>query len=218
MTQHRFVFSFAWIAALLIATPAVGQLINFPVLALAPGDADGATSVGAGWARGLNDDSNKQSAFGAGFQRAMERVSFGASAGYVATDTDELTLAGSVGVHVLPDNDAPVQVTVQSGLGWMSIDGTPDNTSLLNIPVGVAIQSNNDSPVSAWVMPRINFLRDSSGGVSNTESKFGASAGAAYTSEGGVGVGVAFDLQRAESLPEDVSRVGFLAYVFYALP
>lgn len=78
MTQHRFVFSFAWIAALLIATPAVGQLINFPVLALAPGDADGATSVGAGWARGLNDDSNKQSAFGAGFQRAMERVSFGA--------------------------------------------------------------------------------------------------------------------------------------------
>ena len=100
----------------------------------------------------------------------------------------------------------------------MSIDGTPDNTSLLNIPVGVAIQSNNDSPVSAWVMPRINFLRDSSGGVSNTESKFGASAGAAYTSEGGVGVGVAFDLQRAESLPEDVSRVGFLAYVFYALP
>ncbi len=218
MTQHKFVFSFAWIAALLIAMPATGQLINFPVLALAPGDADGATSIGAGFARGLNDNSGKQSGFAAGVVRGMERVSFGVSGGYVATDTDELTLAGRVGVHVLPDNDAPVQVTVQSGLGWMSVDGTPDNTSLLNIPVGVAIQSNNDGPGRVWVMPRWNFLRDSTGGVSDTESKFGVSAGGSYSTENGVGFFAAFDLQRFEAGTEDLSSFGFMLGAFYSLP
>ena len=37
----------------------MGQLNNSPVLALPAGDADGATSIGAGWGRGLNDQSGK---------------------------------------------------------------------------------------------------------------------------------------------------------------
>ena len=81
MTQPKFASFFACLAAaLLITTPAMGQLINFPVLALAPGGADGATSIGGGFARGLNDNSGKQSAFGAGIARSMERVSFGPGA------------------------------------------------------------------------------------------------------------------------------------------
>ena len=113
----------------------------------------------------------------------------------------------------------PVQVTVQSGLGWMSFDGIPDNTSLLNIPVGVVIQSNNDGPGRVWVMPRYNFLRGSSGGVSNTESKIGASAGGSYATENGVGFFAAVDLQRFEfTSTEDSSAFGFMVGVFYALP
>lgn len=212
MTQHKFASFFACLAAaLMIATPAMGQLINFPVLALAPGDADGTTVIGAAFARGLNDNSGKQSAFGAGFARGMERVSFGAAGGYVATDFDELTLAARIAVHLL--SDSPVQVSLQSGIGWMDSGAT-----LLNFPIGLAIQSNNDGPGRVWVMPRLNVMRISSGGVSNTDSKIGASAGGSYTAEGGIGFNVALDFQRVDNGLEDVSAVLFSAGVHYVLP
>ena len=217
MNQSKFGFSIACIAAaaLLVATPAMGQLINFPVLALAPGDADGVTTVGAGFGRGLNSNSGEQSSFAAGVSRGMERVSFGVAAGYVATDTDELTLAGDVAVHLLSDSDSPVQVSLQSGLGWMSIETAPSSSeSLLNIPVGVAIQSNNDGPASVWVMPRYNFTRF----AGSTESKLGASAGGSYAAENGVGFGLALDWQIVESLPDDDHSLMFGVFVFYALP
>ena len=76
MSQPKFVFSFALIAALLVAAPAMGQLLNHPVQALPLGDAAGSTFVGAEFARGLNDDSKERSSFAVGVGRAMERVSF----------------------------------------------------------------------------------------------------------------------------------------------
>lgn len=219
MTQRKLASFVSCIAAaLLLATPAMGQLVGFPVLALPSGDADGATSVGAAFARGLNDNSGKQNGFAAGVVRAMEMVSFGVSGGYVASDTDELTLGGRVGYHVLSETDAPVQVTVQSGLAWRSLDFSPDDITQLNIPVGVAIQSNSDGPASAWVMPRWNFLRSSSGGSSNTESKFGASAGGSYAMESGAGIFAVLDLQRFETVGGDESALGFGIGLFYALP
>ena len=87
MTTQKSVFAFA-IAALLVATPAMGQLLNHPVHSLPAGPAAGATFVAVQFARGLNDDSGKQSSFAAAVGRGMERVSFAGMAGYVATDTD----------------------------------------------------------------------------------------------------------------------------------
>ena len=215
MTQPKFASLFACMtAALLIAAPAMGQLINFPVLALAPGGADGATSVGAGFGRGLNDDSGKQTSFGAGVARGMERVSFGVAGGYVATDTDELTLAGRVAGHLL--TDGPAAVSIQAGLGWMSTTVATVDISTLNIPIGVAVQTNNDNPLRLWAMPRINLLRTSNG-TSNTDTKFGASAGAQYALESGIGIGVAFDLQRADGGTADVSSVLISAGISYAI-
>ena len=111
MNQNKFGFSIACIAAaaLLVATPAMGQLVNFPVLALAPGDADGNTSVGAGWGRGLNDQSGKLNLIGAGVVRSMEMVSFGISGGYLLQDApadNELALAGSLAYHLPVDGAA----------------------------------------------------------------------------------------------------------------
>ena len=209
MNQSKFAFSMACLTALLVATPAAGQLINFPVLALPQGPADGATTIGAGFGRGLNDNSGKQSSIVAGVTRSMERVSFGVAGGYVATDTDEVELAGRVGVHLLSDASSPVQVTVQTGLGWMNT-----SSSILNIPVGVAIQSNNDGPARVYVMPRYNFMRF----AGSTESKFGASAGGSYATENGMGFFLALDLQRYESLAGDLSAFGLGVGVFYALP
>ena len=93
------------------------------------------------------------------------------------------------------------------------------STQTLNIPIGVAVQSNNDGPVRVWAMPRINLLRRSFSGTtpSNTDTKFGASAGAAYVLESGLGIGVAFDLQRIDSGTADVSSVLISAGVSYAI-
>ncbi len=100
MNQQKFVFSFAWIVALLVATPAMGQLTNFPVLALAPGSAYGTTSVGAAFgSRGVKNYSMDRSVFAARIERGLETFSFGATAGYIASDPYRLTFAGSVAHH-----------------------------------------------------------------------------------------------------------------------
>jgi hypothetical protein len=200
MTTQESVFAFA-MAALLVATPATGQLLNHPVQALPQGPADGATFAAVQFARGLNDNSGKQNSFAAAVGRGMERVSVSGSAGYVASDTDELTLAASVAVHLLSDDSTPVQVSVQGGFGWASIDGTPDNLSLTRFPVGVAISArpaDSGTSIRPWIMPRLDIERSSLGGVSNTESDIGVSGGVALTSESGAGFHVAGDWVNVE--------------------
>jgi hypothetical protein len=142
--------------------------------------------------------------------------------GYVTDilpDVSEITLGANAGVHLLA-SDSPAQVTVQAGIGWMQVDGTPDGTTLLNIPIGLALQTNNDGPARFWVMPRLNILRESTGGISNdTEYKFGASAGGSYAAESGVGIGAALDLQmRDDGAGGNNSAIGFSVGVFYAMP
>jgi len=221
MKQHQFAFSIAWIAALLVATPAMGQLFNFPVLAVAPGGADGSYTIGGGWARGLNDNSQKLNGFGVGIARNQEKVSFTLATGYVTEllpDVDEFTLAANAGLHLL-ESDSPAQVTLQVGIGWMQIDGTPDGTTLLQFPLGVALQTNNDGPARFWVMPRLNIFRQSTGGISDdTEYKFGTSLGGSYAAESGVGVGVALDWQmKDDGLGGNSSAIGFSIGLFYAM-
>lgn len=224
MKQHKFASLFACLAAaVILATPAAGQLINFPVIALAPGA--GSSTLAGAYGRGLNDPSGKLNSFAGAYARGAERFSFALAAGYVSDipsgiePAGEWTGAGAIGVHLL--SDSPFQVTVQSGLGWMSVAGTPDNTSLLNIPIGVAIQTADDGPGRVWLMPRFNMLRQSTAGVSSTESKFGTSAGGSYMSEGGMGVGVALDWQMTDDgtgTESDESVFGFSVALLYAFP
>ena len=198
MNQHKFAFTFAWIAALMVATPAVGQLHNFPVQSLPQGPAAGNLFVATQFARGLNDNSFKQNSFAAAVGRSMERVTVAGAAGYVASDTDALTLAASVAVHMLRDESIPVQVSLQGGLGWTSLDipATTESSTILSFPIGVAISGRpSDGPVSVrpWVMPRLNMVRASALGASATQTDIGASAGVSFTSESGVGGNLAAD-------------------------
>ena len=228
MSKRRFVFSIA-VAAFLVATPAMGQLTNFPVHALAPGDADGVNAVAVAYGRGLNDQSSKLDAIAVAFVRNMEQVSFGISGGYVLSGVDgvdnEVTFAGRVAYHLPVGDDGPVNVSIQTGVGWISFSGTPDNLTVLSIPVGVAIAGSTEAgsmTVSPWVMPRIQFTRVGSVGTvdSSTETDFGASAGVGFASEGGFGFGVAIDWLIGEDIAvpaDNASSIGFSAYVAYTL-
>ena len=224
MNNPRFVFYIAAVA-LLAATPATGQLTNTPVLALAQGDADGVNSVGAGYARGLNDQSGELDTFGAGFARGMEMVSYGVYGAYVysgITGVDnEVSLAGSVAYHVPMADDSPVSVSAQTGIGWINA-----TSSVLNFPVGVAIQGSTQAGsvvVRPWVMPRVQWTRTGEVGTSpsSTVTDFGASAGVGFVSQGGFGFGVAADLLIEEDMvvaTDNASRLGFLVYMTYTLP
>ena len=223
MSKTKFAISIA-VAAFLVATPAMGQLHNFPVVALAPGDADGVNTVAAGYARGLNDQSFKLDAIGAAFVRGMEQVSFGIMGGYVLSGVtgvdNEVTLAGSVAYHV-PIEDSPVGVSLQTGIGWIN-----EGASTLLFPVGVALQGSTEAGslmARPWVMPRVQFTRFGAvgAGSSSTETDFGASAGVGFASEGGFGFGVALDLLIGEDIAvpaDNASAIGFLVYVSYTLP
>ena len=201
MNQRKFVSSFAWIAALLVAAPAMGQLLNHPVQALPLGDAAGTTFVAAQSARGLNDNSGKQNSFAAGVGRAMEKVSFMGMAGYVASDTDKLTLGANAAVHLLSDDSTPVQVSVQGGFGWVSLDVLTESLSIINFPIGVVLQgrpSGSVTTVTPWVMPRLNMSRASIAGASTSTTDLGASAGLSVTSESGAGAHLAIDWVNVE--------------------
>ena len=228
MSKTRFVLSIA-VVALMVATPAMGQVLNVPVLALAAGDADGVTSIGAGFARGLNEDSGKLNAIAVGVSRGMEKVSFGVSAGYILSDTakglasSEISVAGKVAYHVINDSDSPANVSVQVGVGWAKPGDDPNDVTLLLIPVGVAISGSTEAGgmmVNPWVMPRVQFTRVSpSGGTSSTETDFGASAGVGFTTEGGFGFGVAVDLLITDDgLGGSNSEILFGVGVSYTLP
>lgn len=225
MNKARFGFSIA-VVALMVATPAMGQLPGFPVLGLFPGDADGATSVGAGWGRGLNDQSGKLNALGVGAVRAMEQVSFGVFGSFVLGGGETIDsipnkfgLAGAVAYH-LPLEDLPVSLSVQVGAGWIK-DAITDET-VLNFPIGVVVSGSTEAGslmVRPWVMPRFQITRF--GTPSVTQKDFGASGGVAISSEGGWGLSLALDWLLEDDFADATkskSALGFMAAVVYALP
>lgn len=193
MEQHRFVFSFAAIVALLVATPAMGQVTNLPVLSLAPGSGYGTTSVGTAFARGIQNDAWDNSVFVARVERGLETVSFGATVGYIASNPYNLSLSAGVAAHVL--NAFPVHVSIQSGLGWTRQDVLSLNLTTLHIPVGIAIQGTGFGNLRPWVMPRVSFVQTSGEavGASRTSTEMGGSAGITFTSGLGVGLSLAYD-------------------------
>ena len=199
MRKTRFVFSIA-VAALLVATPAMGQLTNYPITVLPAGDADGATSIGAGWGRGLNEDSGKLNAFGVGITRAAETVSFSVAGVYV--NSSDIALGGRLAYNGLAEN-----IGIQGGIEWKS----PDAGTQLNFPIGISFSGGSES-VTYSVMPRVQFTRTSASSATTTETDFGASAGIAFVTEGGVGLGLSGDWVSG------TSSILVGAAVYYVLP
>ena len=198
MRKTRFVFSIA-VAALLVATPAMGQLLNYPITALRAGDADGATSIGAGWGRGLNEDSGKLNAFAAGVGRSAETVSWQLAGAYV--NSSDIALRGTLAYNALAEN-----IGIQGGIEWKS----PDAGTQLNLPIGISFSGASES-VSYSVMPRVQFTR-TSGTTTTTETDFGASAGIGFMTEGGVGLALSGDWVSG------TSSILVGAAVYYVLP
>ena len=199
MRKTGFVLSIA-VAALLVATPAMGQLTNYPVTVLPAGDADGATSIGAGWGRGLNEDSGKLNAFGAAITRATETVSYQFAGAYV--NSSDIALKGTLAYNALAEN-----IGIQGGIEWKS----PDAGTQMNFPIGISFSGASES-VRYSVMPRVQFTRTSASSATTTDTDFGASAGIGFVTEGGVGLALSGDWVSG------TSSILVGAAVYYQLP
>ncbi len=201
MNRNKFVFSFAWVVALLVATPAVGQLNNFPILALPSGDA--ANTLGAGFGRGLNDQSGKNNSLLVGYGRTGEQISVNFVSGMVINIGPEnrtgINFSSNV-AYFVGGEDASVSVGFQVGLEYGS-ENTDPRTNAWNFPVGVSISGSSEvgsSAVRYWVMPRIQHTRQLELATtpvvpSTTFTDFGTSLGISLQNEGGVGVGAYLD-------------------------
>ena len=199
MSKTKSVFSIA-VVALLVATPAMGQLTNYPVTVLPAGDADGATSIGAGWGRGLNEDSGKLNAFGAAITRAAETVSYQFAGVYV--NSSDIALRGTLAYNALAEN-----IGIQGGIEWKS----PDAGTQMNFPIGISFSGGSES-VTYSVMPRVQFTRTSASSATTTDTDFGASAGIGFVTEGGVGLALSGDWVSG------TSSILVGAAVYYQLP
>ena len=199
MSKTKSVFSIA-VVALLVATPAMGQLLNYPITALPAGDADGATSIGAGWGRGLNEDSGKLNAFGVGITRAAEAVSYQFAGAYV--NSSDIALKGTLAYNALAEN-----IGIQGAIEWKS----PDAGTQMNFPIGISFSGASES-ISYSVMPRVQFTRTSASSATTTDTDFGASAGIGFVTEGGVGLALSGDWVSG------TSSILVGAAVYYQLP
>lgn len=194
-------------------TPAAGQLWGFPDYALPSSGGSAMTFFGAGYSRGLNDASGKTDAYAAAVGSASGQISFIGAVGLLTGGgDDELTFGGALGVDLIKDQDSPYQVTLQGGIGWISLDFLGESETFWRFPIGVALKGSGGdgaTKVVPWVMPRLNIAR----GLGETETDIGASAGLGITTEGGFGVHTALDFLSAS---EEVWLLG--VGIHYVIP
>ena len=217
MSRNKFAFSFAWIAALLVATPATGQLVGFPVFAVPSGDGDASNTVAAQWNRGLNSDSGENGGFAAYFVRSTEMLSFNVAVGKLIGDVGEFTFGGQASYHLVSAEDATV--SLQAGVGYMALSndalGVPlvgGDLKTLRIPVGLAFEARPSEFGRIWLMPRLDLVRSTNDAGTSTVREFGMSVGASVSSEGGLGIHAAIDFVNVEGGAPLIGAIG-LHYV-----
>jgi hypothetical protein len=93
----------------------------------------------------------------------------------------------------------PLSVTLQGGIGYSKPDTgllPGSDVTQLHFPVGVGFALTIPNPVLAirpWIAPRLDVVRASVAGTSETESNFGIGAGLELNLLGGLGFHAAYD-------------------------
>jgi len=181
-------------------TDAQAQLTNMPTYAVPSAYSMPSSFFSVDFGRGLNDISGKQNAFGVAYGRTgiADRVGIVIGADMITYDPDsKFSFGGNVGIDLLGP-DADVQIGVQGGLGYLSLD---TDYSTITVPIGVAVkgqEAGESSTFGWWFMPRLNYARYSFAGFTDSSTDFGASGGASITMSSGFGVHAAIDLLAAD--------------------
>ena len=115
----------------------------------------------------------------------------------------------------------PLSATLQGGIGYSKPDTglLPGNTTELRFPVGLGVALTIPNPALAirpWIAPRLDIVRSSGGGSSNTETHFGLGGGLELNLLNGFGLHAAYD--RVFRGGGDPSVFGVGAHYAFGIP
>lgn len=115
----------------------------------------------------------------------------------------------------------PLSATLQAGIGYSKPDTglLPGQDTELRFPIGIGFALTIPNPALAirpWIAPRLDILRTSGGGSSNTETEFGLGGGLELNLLSGFGLHAAYD--RVFTDGGDPSVFGIGAHYAFRIP
>jgi opacity protein-like surface antigen len=116
----------------------------------------------------------------------------------------------------------PLSVTLQAGVGYAESDEsatTGEDVDEWRIPIGVGFALTIPNPVLAikpWLAPRIDIIRLSGGGSSNTDTRFGLSGGVEFNLLSGLGLHAAYDYVNGDAGNPGIFAIG--AHYIFRVP
>src|SRR3954451_7740928 len=115
----------------------------------------------------------------------------------------------------------PLSITLQSGIGYSKPEAgiLPGDESELRFPVGLRFALTIPNPALAirpWIAPRVDVVRLSGGGLSDTQTNFGLGGGVELNLLNGFGVQAAYDRLFLDG--GDPSVFGFGAHYAFRVP
>ena len=133
----------------------------------------------------------------------------------------KLSVGATLNYKVFGGPLIPLSVTLQGGIGYSKPDTglLPGNTTELRFPVGLGIALTIPNPALAirpWIAPRLDIVRSSGGGLSNTETNFGLGGGLELNLLTGFGLQAAYD--RVFTDGGDPSVFGIGAHYAFRIP
>jgi hypothetical protein len=148
--------------------------------------------------KGMNDESGKNTAFGARAVLGVSAISLGVGIGTVNAgigDLDENSFQwmGMAAFRIFGGGVLPVALNVQAGYGRLA---PSDTASEVHVPVGVGVSVSPPIPgftLELWGAPRFNVRKVKLNDATETQTGFGISAGINVAFSIGLGGYVALD-------------------------
>ena len=149
-----------------------------------------------------NDDAGKGTAFAISGRAGTGP--FGATAIISTFNPDgppgsELSVGATLNYNLFGGPLIPLSVTLQGGIGYSKPEAgflPSDEVNEFRFPVGLGFALTIPNPALAikpWIAPRVDIVRQSAGGSSNTETDFGIGAGLELNLLSGLGLHAAYD-------------------------
>jgi hypothetical protein len=163
-----------------------------------------------------NEDAGKGTAFGISGRAGFGP--FGATAMLATFNPDgpednDLSVGATLNYQVFGGPLIPLSVTLQGGIGYSKPDIglLPGDETELRFPVSLGfalIIPNPALAIQPWLAPRLDIIRMSGDGLSETETNFGLSGGVELNTLGGFGLHAAYDRVFADGGDPGVFGVG----------
>lgn len=214
----------AWmsIALATAAAPAMAQVQGLPVE-----NAGVVSGLGLSFDAGLpNEAAGGGHAFGATAALGLGALGVTARVSRYSPDIDDpLWSAGAtLNYKVFGGPLVPIAATLQAGAGYASPEFAcvPPGACDVNqwrFPIGLGVSVTIPSPALAikpWIAPRVDIVRTSLDGTSETETDFGVSGGVQLNLLTGLGLHATYDLMMAD--PENRGIFGAGLHYTFRLP